>query len=237
MLLELSILCIFCFLIYKGVRMKKMIFAVLGLTLMIYGKAGAYDDGDFQIWHTQVQEKEINKEARVTLEEEFRFGDDANDFYYHHYDAGFVYSLNKNLNLGMNYRQVYEKKKGKFKEENRPHINATLKWDLLGLKFEDRNRLQYRHFDYQGDIWQYRNKFSAKFPWKFTKMEIQPYFADEIFLDLQNKAFTRNRFYSGFAIGLNKNLKGEIYYLLQSGRSANKWVDTNVFGAKVKLIF
>lgn len=217
--------------------MKKRISLMIVLVLMSVPGVYAYDDGDFQVWHTEVQEKKLNKDVKVALEEEFRFGDDANDFYYHHYDAALVYALNKNLGLGLNYRQVYEKKKGKFKEENRPHINVIIKGEFLGVSLEDRSRLQYRHFGYQSDLWQYRNKFTAKFPLKSTKVEIEPYLADEIFLDFKNKTFSRNRFYSGFGMSLTKNLKAEIYYLLQSGRSANKWVDTNVLGTKVKLVF
>ncbi|MFA5090625.1 MAG: DUF2490 domain-containing protein [Candidatus Omnitrophota bacterium] len=217
--------------------MKRISFMLIGFMLMLAGRVYAYDDGDFQVWHTENQEFKVNKESKVTLEEEFRWGDDASEFYYQHYDAGFVYSLNKHLDLGVNYRQVYEKKNGKFKEENRPHLNAILKYDFYGFRLDDRSRIEYRHFDYQADSWRYRNKFTIKFPWKFTKLEIQPYLADEIFLDFQNKAFSRNRFYSGFGMNFTKNLKGEIYYLLQSSRSGNNWVDANVLGTKLKLLF
>ena len=217
--------------------MRRMIFWVIGLVLMTGSLCFAYDNGDFQVWHTENQEFKINKKTKIVLEEEFRFGDDAGDFTYHHYDVGFVYSLNMHLDLAINYRQVYEKKKGDFKEENRPHINATLKYDFYGFKLDDRSRLQYRHFDYQPDFWQYRNKLSIKFPWKFTKLEIQPYLADEIFLDFQNKAFSRNRFYCGFTMNLTKNVKAEIYYLLQSSRSTNNWAEAHVLGTKIKLVF
>ncbi len=217
--------------------MKKMILVLTGLTLLLAGRVYAYDDGDFQIWHTENQEFKVNKKSKITLEEEFRWADDASDFYYHHYDAGFVYSLNKYLDLGINYRQVYEKKKGDFKEENRPHVNATLKYDFYGFKLDDRNRLEYRHFDYQAASWRYRNKLTLKLPWKFTKLEIQPYLADETFLNFQNKAFSRNRFYSGFGMSLTKNLKAEIYYLLQSTRSGINWIGANVLGTKLKLSF
>lgn len=217
--------------------MKKVPFILLNLVLVLAHLGYAYDDGDFQVWHTEVQEKKINKDSKITLEEEFRVGDDADDLYYHHYDIGLVYSLNKNWDVGINYRQVYEKKKGKFREENRPHLNATLKFNLTGFKFEDRNRFEYRHFGYQSDFWQYRNKFTMKLPWKFTKIEIQPYFADEIFLNFNNKTFSRNRFYAGFGMSLTRNLKAEIYHLLQSSRSANTWADANVLGSKVKMSF
>ena len=200
-------------------------------------RAYAYDDGDFQVWNTDVEEFKINKNAKIAFEEEFRWADNANEFYYHHYDVGFFYNLKEYLNVGGGYRHVYELRRGKFKLENEPYLTTTLLWGLEGFKVEDRSRMEYRHFDYQADSWRYRNKFTVKVPWKFTKLEIQPYLADEIFLDFQNKAFSRNRFSSGLAINLAKNLKAEIYYLLQSSRSANKWVDANVLGIKVKLVF
>jgi hypothetical protein len=221
----------------EGEKMKRTILAIIGLALLLTAKVYAYDDGDFQVWNTDVEELKVNDKIKIALEEEFRWGDNASEFYYQHYDVGFVYSLNKHLDLGLNYRQVYEKKKGKFKEENRPHLNAILKYDFYGFKLDDRNRLEYRHFDYQADSWRYRNKFTIRFPWKFTKLEIQPYLADEIFLDFQNKAFSRNRFYSGIGMNFTKNLKGEIYYLLQSSRSGNIWTDANVLGTKLKLAF
>lgn len=215
----------------------KKICVIVGLALLLTTKAYAYDDGDFQIWNTENQEFKVSKESKITLEEEFRWGDDASDFYYHHYDAGFVYSLNKNLDLGANYRQVYEKKKGEFKEENRPHVNATLKYEFYGFKLDDRNRIEYRHFNYQTDTWRYRNKFAVKFPWKLTRFEIQPYVADEIFVELEDGSLSRNRVYSGIGFTITKNIKGEVYYLLQSSKSSSQWVDSNVLGTKLKLVF
>lgn len=217
--------------------MRKVVFAAIGLVLVFTASAYAYDDGDFQLWHTENQEFKVNKNSKITLEEEFRWADDAGDFYYQHYDAGFSQSMNKHLVLGVNYRQVYEKKNGKFQEENRPYVNATLKHELRGFQFDDRNRFEYRHFDYQTDTWRYRNKFTAKFPWKLIKVEIQPYLADEIFVDLNTGSFNRNRFYAGFGFSIIKNLKAEIYYLLQSSKSSGKWADANVLGTKLKIIF
>lgn len=218
--------------------MNKQVLSILAALLILVCKAYAYDDGDFQVWNTEVEEVKINKNSKITLEQEFRFADDASDFFYHHYDGGYVYTINKFLDLGLNYRQVYEKKQGKkFKQENRPHVNALVKYDLFGFGLEDRSRLEYRHFGYQTDAFRYRNKFTIKSPWKFTKLQIQPYVADEVFLVFYNKAFTRNRFYSGAGITLTKNLKGELFYLLQSNRDGKTWKQSNVLGAKIKLVF
>ncbi len=219
--------------------MKRSAFLIIAFILAAYGIAFAYDDGDFQVWHTEIQEKEINEGSRVALEEEFRFGDDADEFYYYHFDMGYERDMNKYLTLGLNYRQVYAKSQPhtKFKVENRPYMNAILKYELEGFKLENRNRLEYRHFDYQEDSWRYRDKFTVKFPWKFTKLKIQPYLADEIFLNLNGIDLNQNRFYSGFAFFILKNLKIDIYYLLQAAKASGKWKDANILGSKVKLIF
>ncbi len=218
--------------------MKKISLVLLVLMLMFATKTYAYDDHDFQVWNTNIEEFKAGKDAKVAFEEEFRWGDNANDFYYHHYDAGFFYSLKKYLNIGGGYRHVYELKRGKFKLEYEPYVTATLLWGLKGLKIEDRSRLEYRHFDYQRDSWRYRNKVTLKSPWKFTKLEIQPYISDEIFIGFSKlDEFNQNRFSSGFSMDLTKNLKAEIYYILQSAKSSGKWVDANVLGTKVKITF
>lgn len=222
--------------------MDKFKLAIVMLFLgMASLRAYAYDNGDFQVWNTDGQEKKISKDAKITAEEEFRWGDNANQLFYHHYDLGFLYSFNKNFDLSLNYRHIYERKKGKFRLENEPSINAILKWGLWGFDFSDRNRLEYRHFDYQSDSWRYRNMFTIRFPWKFTKMNVQPYLADEIFINSSGAAFNNNRFYSGLGFSLTKNVRGEIYYLLQHTRTVNKnstnWPYVNVLGTKLKISF
>jgi len=145
---------------------KKILITALNCGLLftlLNIKAYAYDNGDFQMWNTDVEEFKISDSSKITIEEEFRWGDNAGEFFYQHYDAGFVHDLNKSMNLGAGYRQVYEKKKGKFKLENEPYLMTTLFWELARFKFDSRSRLEYRHFDYQTDLWRYRNKFTLKF--------------------------------------------------------------------------
>jgi len=218
--------------------MKKISFVLIGLTLMLTAKVYAYDDHDFQVWNTDVEEFKINKDAKIALEEEFRWGDNASEFYYHHYDIGFFYNLKKFLNVGGGYRRIYELKKGEFKVEDEPYVTTTLLWDLKGFKFEDRNRLEYRYFDCQNDSWRYRNKITVKLPRRFTKMEVQPYLSDEIFIGFNGSSqFNQNRFSSGLSMNITKDIKAEIYYMLQSSKGSDVWVDTNVLGTKLKIAF
>lgn len=219
--------------------MRKVYFLMIMLALVLATKVYAYSDGDFQVWNTDIQDFKVNKNLKAVLEEEFRWGGNSSEFYYHHYDAGLFYSLNKYWNLGGGYRHVYELSKGKFKLENEPYMTAAVSLTKNGYTLESRNRLEYRHFDYQSDSWRYRNKFTLKFPWKLTKMEIQPYAADEIYVKFGSGIgqFNQNRASSGFTMNLSANLKAEIYYMLVSAKSSGKWNDTNVLGTKLKLSF
>jgi len=216
----------------------KIIF-LAALGILLGGYVYSYDDGDFQVWNTEIEEFKINKSSKMVLEEELRFGDDAHELYYQHYDGGYVYDFNKHLTLGIHYRQVYAKPKVhvKFQEENRLHLNAITKYELFGYNLEDRNRLEYRHFDYQEDSWRYRNKFTVKFPWRFTNFAIRPYVANEIFLNLNGIDFNRNRFYCGLEFAIIKNLKGELFYMLQSTKSNGTWTQANVLGPRIKVVF
>ncbi len=221
--------------------MRKNIIRVLALIscmLAFSFKAYAYDNGDFQIWHTENQELGIGKGTKLTQEEEWRFGEDASEFYYQHYDWGVVYGFDKRLDIGLNYRQVYEKYKHKWREENRPHMNATVKLDLWKFKLEDRNRLEYRHFRYRDDFIRYRNKLTLKLPFAVKDVKIAPYVSDEIFISSNGTGFNRNRLYSGIEFGLNKYLKADIYYMMEVNRiKGDKWSEANILGTKLKISF
>lgn len=74
-------------------------------------------------------------------------------------------------------------------------------------------------------------------PVELTPLKLQPYFAEEVFLNLDAEAFSRNRVYSGFSTNITKKIKGEIYYLLQSTKSGDNWEDINVLGIALKATF
>lgn len=218
--------------------MKKFILVAAGIVLLLVTKVYAYSDGDFQVWNTDIEEYKINKDLKVALEEEFRWGGDAHEFYYQHYDVGLSYTLSKYWNIGGGYRQVYELSKGKFKMENEPYLTATLLLSAGGFAFESRNRLEYRYFEYKADSGRYRNKFTLKYPLKFAKIEVQPFVSDEVFFGFGGtNQFNQNRVSSGLGVNLTKNIKAEVYYMLVTVKSSGQWVDSNVLGTKLKITF
>jgi hypothetical protein len=218
--------------------MNKAVFILMGLILSLAVRAYAYNDGDFQVWNTEIQEYKINKKLKVALEEEFRWGDNAHEFYYQHYDLGLTYFLNKYWSIGGGYRQVYELSKRKFMPEEEPYLTATLFLSKKGFLFDSRNRFEYRHFDTKADSGRYRNKFTVKYPLKIAKFEAQPFLSDEIFFGFggTNK-FNQNRLSTGAGFNITKNIKAEIYYMLVTAKSSGKWIDSNVLGTKLKIAF
>ncbi|MFH1458801.1 MAG: DUF2490 domain-containing protein [Candidatus Omnitrophota bacterium] len=219
---------------------KKLIFVlIVVVALGLFVKTGfAFDNRDFQYWNTESIDGEINKDVKISFEEEFRFGDDAAYLYYRHSDLGISYSgLNDWLIFGINYRYVMEKKNGVWEQENRPHLNATVKGKAFDSDLSNRARLEIRDKVGGANSYRYRNKFSIKSPWQMTNFAINPYIEDEIFYDFDDHALNRNRIYAGISSKIMDNLKAKIFYLLESTKSSNKWIDANVLGTQLQLSF
>ncbi|MFA6358285.1 MAG: DUF2490 domain-containing protein [Candidatus Omnitrophota bacterium] len=217
------------------------IFIVLAIVFLgIASIAYAYNDGDTQVWNTDVEEFQLKKDLKFVFEQEFRWGSNASEFYYQHYDAGLIYALNKSWALGGGYRQVIQRSNASkpWVTDNEPYAFITYFGELAGFKFDDRNRFELQYYSRNKSNGRYRNKLSVKAPWKFTKLEIQPYLSDEIFMAIGNgQGFNQNRLSGGFGFTLTKNIKAELYYMLLTLKSGEIWKDHNVWGSKVKLAF
>lgn len=215
---------------------RKYVFIILIITIFPF-KCFAFEDGDFQYWNTESVSFKIKDDWKFKIEEEFRFGDNVKRFYYQHSDFGITYSgLAKWLDVGVNYRLIFEEKSDKWNTEHRPHFHVTLKHNVEGFSFSDRSRFEYRIKQNSDDSWRYRNKFTIKLP-KFTDFQIRPYVADEIFIDFDHGEFNRNRAYAGIAFKIVKHLSADIFYLLQTSKKDNHWKNYHIIGSKLKLAF
>jgi hypothetical protein len=199
----------------------------------------AYDDGDLQYWSTGGVSFDIDKDWRFTFKEEFRLKESGGQLYYHHSEAGFLYkSLSDWIDLGLNYRQAFEKdSEGEWRQENQPSLSVTLKSKLFGFDLSDRSRLEYRDREIKKDIWRYRNKLTIRLPLEFTGLKLKPYLADEVFINLDEEGYNNNRLYVGVSFELSKNLTGDVFYLWQSSRSGGGRKDINVLGTALKFSF
>jgi len=212
--------------------MKKFMAMTLSICLGIFlgTMAFAYEDGDWQFWSSGSIEGHLAESWMLKLEQQFRLGDTMADLYYRNTDIGMTWRVVPWFNWGWNYAQLYQKKKGTWREENRPHVNGTLIWKWYGVKLEDRNRLERRIREKAENIWMYRNRLTLGFSAKLTRLDIQPYLTDEIFVNLDESELYRNRISVGLKGQLRTYLKADISYLWQSSRANENWLDEHVIG-------
>ncbi len=208
------------------------------LAVLLISKSSAAD-GDFQLWNTATASLDLNKDWTATVEEQVKFGNGAGHFYYHHTDLGFVYGgLADWIDLGFNFKEVFlEEDDGHWSRENRPHVNITVKGPVGAFDVSDKSRFEYRDRENEEDLWRYVNRLKVKLPFELTKFKIRPYVADQIFLNMEGRAFEKNRVYAGASFKLSKELESEIYYFWQLGRFDGRWEDTNVLGLQLNIAF
>ena len=195
--------------------------------------------GDFEYWEVAEVGFNINEDWRGVFEEEIKVRDTGGELYYHHWDLGFVYnSFADWIDVGVNFRKVYTKDgEGEWRQENRPHLNATLKTKVFGCQMSDRSRIEYRDREKTEDFWRYRNKLTVKLPVELTVLKLQPYFAEEVFISMNGEGFNSNRFFCGFNINLSKNIKGDVFHVWQADRAEGSWEDINIIGTGLKFYF
>ena len=206
--------------------------------LLLAGQICFASDSDLQYWTSGGVSLDLSEDWQFSFEEELRFSRDATLFY-HHSDAAIVYKGFADwIDVGLNYRQVFSKDSaGDWRQEHRPHLNATLKAKLFDLDVSNRLRVEYRDTEGGKDAWKLRNKFTVKFPVQLTALNIQPYLADEIFIDPDETEINVNRLYAGLSCKFSDSLKGSLYYLWQSKESGGDWDSVNVIGIQLKLNF
>ena len=112
-----------------------------------------------------------------------------------------------------------------------------MKTNWKDLALSNRSRFEFRDRENAKNLWRYRNKFTIKFPWKLTALKLQPYVADEVFINFDDENFTANRFYAGVTTKLTDNLDAHIAYIMQSKRSGSDYTDYHALGTYLKFKF
>ena len=203
------------------------------------GSRCAYADGNLEFWQTTTVSLDINKDWTAAIEEQLKLGQDAGHLYFQYTDLGFVYGgVASWIDLGFNYKQIFMKDDdGHWSWENRPHLNITLKGRLGTLVLSDRSRFEFRDREDEEDLWRYVHGLKVGLPFEFTKYKFRPYFADQVYLNMEGQTFERNRIYSGMTFELTHNVESELYYLWQLAKSDGHWEDLNALGLQIQIRF
>ena len=214
--------------------------SMLVLVAIVGSNCFGSTDGNAEYWQEIGFDFNMDKDWKVTIREELRVGKSGDDPYAHKTDVGLVYrSLGDWIDVSLSFKKKFERdSSGKFRGENRPHINFMFKGEMFGCKLGDRVRLEYRDKETTEDYWRFRNKFTINSPFTLTEFNLQPYISDEIFINLGESAVNQNRFAAGLSFKLSENIKTNVYYLYKSSMSSSSgWIDTNVIGTNVVFVF
>jgi len=226
--------------------MKKLVSFMLACCFLAVAAVPAfaapkYEDGDWQFWTDATFKGAINDKFAVYGEQEFKFGDGMSQYYYEHTQLQLDFKTLEWLTISPAYREVFEmNSKEVWYPEHQPQLNLTGKWTIFeDWTFEARVRGEYRMFGEAGkkDVWRNRDKFTLKSPWKWTPLKLNPYIADEIFIQEDKDGIYRNRLYVGMGMQFHKNIKGDLYYMWQTEDKTSYWLDYNVLGFKLKCEF
>lgn len=215
--------------------MKKVLFTVFLLVGLLSMSDLVLAENDWQYWSQYEASIPIEDNLVLKIKPEFRYKDDFKDYYYSHMETGLDWEANERFVLGIYYRYINEEKEDDWQVENRPHLDATLKWKLSSLSFSDRNMVEYRIRE-DKEFFRYRNRLMVKFP-KCTSFNIQPYIAEEPFYDFDAEQLNKNRLYAGIDFKIYENLAGGIYYALESNKKEGDWSEVNIFSTKLKYSF
>ena len=168
---------------------------------------------------------------------ESRYKDDMSDHHYSHLDVALSYDFLDWLEIGTNYRYISRATPIGWKRENRPNINAKLKWNWADFECSDNNRLEYRIIEDFGDIWRYKNKLKIEYPLEWTDLKISPYVSEEIFCDFDVGQLNGYRLEAGFSMQLLKNSELSIAYQFGNDKFRGNWIDRNFLITQLKISF
>lgn len=211
---------------------RRLLAAALFLSFSPYVMAS----DDFQYWNWGGIEMMLGRRWKAGAKEGFRFENNGGSLYHYFTEIELKYILNKNFEFSVDYRHIHEKKQEDWRREYRPHINGTLNLNWRDLAVGDRSRLEYRIWEGGNHSWRYRNMLSVNLPFRWTRLGIRPYTADEVYYDFDKKTIDRNRLYLGLQVKFLRHFKGEIYYMLQSTKGI-RWTDIHVLGTNLKYVF
>ena len=149
----------------------------------------------------------------VSFQEEFRFRDEGNAFFYQYTQFQVKYEINDYVDLFFNYRLIYKENDESWDNANVIMPGVSLKypaqkWGKVGMSIRGEAGVDISPVPWVLNI---HPKYST--PWKWTKLQFTPYVSDEIFFNASdNFSYVANRIRVGIDYKFTKNIKGSTGY-------------------------
>jgi hypothetical protein len=212
-------------------------------------------DREWQAWLDLDAGGVLNEKTSAHVKQGFQWKENAGELKTVFTDFGLKFKTTGWLTLGAFYRQQFDETDDgeDWREENRPYLDTTLKWKWKNVQFSNRNRVEYRMRGHKEDVFRYRNRMTELFGARISPLELQPYLAQEVFLDENETSPTeasRVRLVAGLRgdpedqfrfLGVKpregRHFKADAYLLYETQDNAGGWQDTYVIGVKMGVFF
>jgi hypothetical protein len=193
---------------------------------------------EFEYWPKAIVRVPLDKQWQLGFEEWLTFTDNGSRFKDSQTDVWLYYlGLADWLSVGAGYKRVYTKAGDDWQIEDRPMLDAAAKTKVYGFGVTDRSRFEFRFPQGQDQVVRYRNRLTVTSPVTFTPLEIEPYVAEEVFINFDEQGFNQQRLYGGVFIPLHEKVRLELFYLWKLDKAGDQWHDTNVIGSWVYFQF
>jgi len=206
-----------------------------------------FAEESWQVWFDQAAKKALGETAAIRAGQSFHYDCDNGRFATYYLEAGYARYLLPWLDLGLAYRQQYDKRDSRWIEENRPYADATLRWTIRQMALSARNRVEYRIRHEQDDTWRYRNKLALQYDAWGAGFGLKPYVAAEAFVDESAKLKERDQ--SRFTVGVRTDperrlpcaarsrllhlFEMDYYVTRQRVKKSGEWTDAYIAGVQL----
>jgi predicted porin len=238
----------------KGLKIKnnmkykiRNIFALIFLIICFTVKSNAQETkvtGDLEQWTSIGISKKINKNWKISLDQEIRFSKDISQFDVYLADLGLDYKINKHFTVGANYR-FYQNKdsEGDFQTQFRWNTDLQYKHKINRFTLAYRIRFQDKGEDFltsqsNSNLYNLRNKFSVDYNIKSFK--IDPFFDVELYRqidDINTTELSKLRWTLGLEYSLKNYGNIELFYRIDNELNQSYNKDTYILGVGYKFSF
>ena len=199
---------------------------------------GRASDEDFRYWSKATFLVPIAEQWEFGFEQKAGFDDEARRLGHHMQDYGLGYTNTEGwLKLYGALKMVHAQTEDRddWVHETRPHFNIAVLSQFRGVDVINRSRIEYRDIEDEHTVRRFRHKIRIDSPVTFTRLQIKPYVAEEIFYNFNADRFNGNRIQAGFFIPLHEKVRLDLFYFWHIHKEDDHdWSDANVIGTYIR---
>lgn len=195
--------------------------------VLFFISSSAAQQNDFGVWGSIAVKHKFSQKLSATVEEQFRFNQNAGVLAQYFTDGGLEYSISKKFKVALCYRFINSNQYTYYSKRHRLYADLSYKTKISRLQLLLRTRLQEQqqdiHSSEHGRIpaWYSRNKITAKID---LNKKYAPYFSAELFymISAPNEdggIIDKMRYAAGVEYEFNRVHAIDLYYLIQQDKN------------------